>query len=448
MRHARPQPSLARGLSLLWFPVFFAAVLGALALASFTQPAPHEMRVGVVASPADADALAGRLDALYPEGFVTTTYASVLDARDAIVHQDVVAAVVDRAPDAELLVASGSSNTRATYLAKVLPPILAAQGWPGTPTVTDVVPRRSDDATGNAMMFWAMPLMVTGFVTSILLLQLAAWSLVRKSTVIAIIGALASLSLYVTAALLDVLPSEPLLLVYGFLLTQAVAWLTTGSAPFVKQFFLPVTATFVLVLGLPSATGTMPTDLLPAIPRWLSEVMPLSQAIRLGRATAYFHDHGSLTPLLILFGWAVLGAALMVFGERRTAHHHRLAVLAQQEAASTPAPLDGPDQGGQAGIAGTIRTLGGLPVTGATVTVLSPGGRIWSGTTDPDGAYVISGLPVGVVHVAVTAPHAEPELSTVVIHQRHPRVRHHVVLADWEAPVFEAAESAATATVD
>jgi len=34
-----------------------------------------------------------------------------------------------------------------------------------------------------------------------------------------------------------------------------------------------------------------------------------------------------------------------------------------------------------------------------------------------------------------------------VIHQRHPRVRHHVVLADWEAPVFDAAESAVAPTV-
>lgn len=51
MRHARPQPGLARGLTLLWFPVFFAAVLGVLALASLTQPRPHEVRLGVVAPP-------------------------------------------------------------------------------------------------------------------------------------------------------------------------------------------------------------------------------------------------------------------------------------------------------------------------------------------------------------------------------------------------------------
>jgi hypothetical protein len=434
------QPSLARGLSLLWYPVVFAALLGALALAAYTHPQPHEVRLGIVASPAATDSLAGRLDTRFPQGFLTTPYASRAQAVDALRHQDVVAAVVSGSP-AELLVASASSSIRATYLEQTLPPVLAQEGWRGPPTVTDVVPRRAQDATGNAAMFWGLPLLVVGFITSILLLQLATWSLARKAGVIAVVGALSSASVFAIATGMDVLPAKPLLLLYGFVLTQAIAWLSSGIAPLAKQYFVAVSGTFVLILGIPSAGGTVPTDLLPDVPRWLGAFMPLSQTIALGRSTAYFHDHGALRPLLILLGWAVLGAALMLGGEWRARAHRRAVHAEQARHARASAAVSEARPG--ATLVGTIHTTAGLPVAGATVTALSPAGPAWSGTTATDGRFELTELPFGALHVAVVAPHSEPEFSTVVVHHRHPRVRHDVVLVDWSEPV--AAEAASHA---
>jgi hypothetical protein len=355
---------------------------------------------------------------------------------DALRHQDVVAAVVDGSP-AELLVTGGSSSVRATYLEQALPPILAQEGWRGPPTVTDVTPRRGQDVTGNAAMFWGLPLLVVGFIISILLLQFATWSLTRKAAAIAVVGALSSAAIFAIATGMDVLPAKPLLLVYGFVLTQAIAWLSCGIAPFAKQYFVVVSGTFVLILGIPSAGGTVPTDLLPDVPRWLSEFMPLSQAIALGRSTAYFHDHGALRPLLILLGWAVLGAALMLAGEWRTRAHRRAIHAAQARHARAAEPPAGPG----ATLVGKIHTTAGLPIEGATVTALSPTGSSWSGTTAGDGRFELTDLPFGALHVAVVAPHSEPEFSTVVIHRRHPQVRHDVVLVDWSEPVAAAVES-------
>ena len=436
MRSSSTQPSLARGLSLLWYPVAFAALLGALALAAYTHPQPHEVRLGVVAPTGVTDSLAGRLDTGFPQGFLTTPYASRAQAVDALRHQDIVAAVVAGSP-AELLVTSASSSIRASYLEQTLPAVLAREGWRGPPTVTDVVPRLTPDATGNAAMFWGLPLLVVGFIASILLLQFATWSLARRAGVIAVVGALSSAAVFAIATGMDVLPVRPLLLGYGFVLTQAIAWLCSGIAPFAKQYFVVVSGTFVLILGIPSAGGTVPTDLLPDVPRWLGAFMPLSQTIALGRSTAYFHDHGALRPLLILLGWTVLGAGLMLAGEWRARAHRRAAHAEQARAASA---TEAPVRPG-ATLVGKIHTIGGLPIRGATVTALSPAGPAWSGTTADDGRFELTDLPFGALHVAVVAPHSEPEFSTVVIHRRHPRVRHDVVLVDWSEPVAAVAES-------
>lgn len=308
------------GIPLLWFPAVFAALLGALALNAYTNPRPHGMQLGVVASTVDANSLTAQLNESIPDGFNTHRYNTPEAAEDGIRKQEIVAAVIRNPGSTELLIATAASKIRANYLEQTLGSALAEEEWPTPVDVTDVVPLRPQDATGNAMMFWGLPLLVAGFLASILLLPYSTWSLARKMTTIAYIAAASSAAVYGLAVCMQLLPSQPLLLVYGFTLAQTIAWLCIGIAPFARRYVLVVTATFVLVLGIPSAAGTVPTDLLPVVPRYLSKVMPLAQTISLARASAYFGGHGFLRPLSMLLGWALLGALLLVLAERRASN--------------------------------------------------------------------------------------------------------------------------------
>lgn len=434
------QPTFARAASVLWFPVAFAALFAALALGSFTHPAAHHLRLGVVGASAQADSLAGRLDRDHAEGFRTTPYATVAQATAAVRRQDVSAALVLRGQP-ELVVASASGVSRVGYLEKVLPGELAREGWSPALTIHDVSRPSADDQTGNAVFFWALPLLVVGLVTAILLLQFAVWSAGRKAAWIAVIGALSSVVVWGIAAGTGVLPAEPLLILYGFLLTQAIGWITTGMTPFVKQHFVAVAMTFALALGVPSAGGTVVGDLLPGPARWLNAFMPLAQTVSLARAAAYFDGHGTLRPLLIMLGWLVLGAALMLATHLRAAAHQRaLAAAHAREVAEVGrevAVVDGHT------LVGTVATTHGTPLAGATVIAVDgSGARLASATTGPDGRYTIREVAPGLVHVAVLAPHAEPEIATVVVHRRQPTVRHDVVLVDWEEPAGIEARSA------
>jgi hypothetical protein len=59
-------------------------------------------------------------------------------------------------------------------------------------------------------------------------------------------------------------------------------------------------------------------------------------------------------------------------------------------------------------VSGTVRTDGGLPVPGATVTIDSPGGSPLTTTTDSQGAYLIDDVPAGPHTITLTLPEGFP----------------------------------------
>jgi hypothetical protein len=114
---------------------------------------------------------------------------------------------------------------------------------------------------------------------------------------------------------LNVLPDKPVLLLYAFFLSQVFGQLLLGAAPILKQYFLPIAMTFSLVVGVPSAGGTVPPDLLPTGLRYFSNILPLAQGVRITRSVAYFDGAGLLSPTMILVAWAVV--ALIALGVAR-----------------------------------------------------------------------------------------------------------------------------------
>ncbi|MEV4345706.1 carboxypeptidase regulatory-like domain-containing protein [Actinoplanes sp. NPDC049596] len=386
-----PQPTWGRVLSLLWFPFFFAAVMSVVYVVGISHPAPTAVHLGVL------DAAPVHL----PAG-IDVEKVNTIDA----VRTDELAGVFDSATST-LYVSSAGSGTRADYLTAVLQPA----------HTVDVVPTASGDVTGVGLFFYGLPLLLVGMITSFMMLQFGTWPMRRKVVTLAAAGAFASVFAYAVAVGRDVIPGDEWLLLYGFLLTQAIGWITTALPRFVKQFTMPVAMTFVLLLGLPTAGGTVNADMLPTVLRWLHNVLPFGQFIEVARSSAYFGGHGLGRPLAVLIAWVVAAAALLAW------------------AARPPRPSAPPvaEETGHR-LNGTVRTTAGRPVPGATVLTLDDNGReLVRTTTGADGGYEVGNVRPGLHHLVVTAAHHEPEIVTIGVHQRYNRARD-ITLIDWNDP--------------
>jgi hypothetical protein len=316
------QPSFRRVASLLWFPFFFAAAFTLMGLFAFANPTPHAIPIDAVGTADQANALQRQLDIVAPQGFVVSSVSSPAEGSAALAGNETAAVYAPGHAGVTLAASSAASATRADYLHSVFAEISAASE-DAPLTYVDAAPRAAGDASGVGIMFYALPLLLVGLITSIVLLQFGMWPIRKKFAVIAATGAFASTFAFVAATTLDVLPADLMLLVYGFVLTQAIGWLTTAAALLAKQFFMPIAMTFVLILGIPSSGATVNGDMLPGFIRGLNSVLPFAQFVDITRASAYFDGRGIGEPLLILMAWTTAGAALLAVARRRISQTNR-----------------------------------------------------------------------------------------------------------------------------
>ena len=286
MSHTASLPSRGRVLSLIWFPFFFAAAMSVLFLSAFAHPTPHDLRLGVIGPEVVLPAGIAPEWTAGPEGVASGELAGAYDSVTSTLY-----------------VSSAASATRAEYLAQVLQPA----------RTVDLVPLAAGDVSGVGGFFYGLPLLLVGLITSIVLLQFGMWPLRAKLLTIAATGAFATAVTWTVAVAMDVVPADMWLLLYGFLLTQAIGWITTGVARGTKRFFMPISMTFVLILGIPTSGATVNADMLPTPLRWLHDVLPFGQFIEVFRASGYFGGHGVVRPLLILLAWAAAGAAMVIW---------------------------------------------------------------------------------------------------------------------------------------
>jgi len=311
-----------------------------------------------------------------------------------------------------LYVAPAASGTRADYLTAVLHPA----------ATVDVVPLAPGDVTGVGIFFYGLPMLLVGMITSIVLLQFPMWPVRKKVATVAATGAFATVVAFAVATTRDVVPPEPWLLVFGFLLTQTIGWLTTALPRLVRQFFMPVAMTFVLILGIPTSGATVNADMLPRALAWLHQVLPFGQFIEAARAVAYFDGHGLARPLTVLVAWAA-GAGLLLAWTSRP-------VIPAPEPIARPA-----ERGELQRVYGTVRATSGVAVAGATVLILDDAGKELVRTSaGADGGYSVDGVQPGLHHLVVTAPHHEPEITSIGVHRHRTEPARDLTLVDWNDP--------------
>jgi hypothetical protein len=424
-----PQPDIRRILSLIWFPFFFAGAFALMLLASFPAPEPHDIRVDVVGTTSQAHQVSQELERVRAGGFVVDRVSAMPEAR-ADVASGSSAAAFSPTRHSEIVVADGASGSRANYLIAVFD-TLSVTRHAAVPTRVDVAPLEPGDPNGVGLMFIGFPLLLVGLITSIVLVQFGGWALRWKVTTIALTGAFATVFTYFVGTAMSIIPNDEWLLLYGFLLTQAIGWITTGAAYFARQFFIPVAMTFVLVLGVPSAGATVNGDMLPGFVRWLNSFMPFAQFVDAARASSYLGGSGLARPVVVLCAWALGGAALLAAAALVT--RRRVNALHRQEAAEeasvdpvTPAPAP------TGRLHGTIRTTSGVAVRGARITAVDQhGNELARADSDAEGRYVLDRLGFGLYHLFVVALHCEPAIVPAALHPSHPSARRDIVLIDW-----------------
>jgi hypothetical protein len=301
-----PQPSASRRriVSILWFPVFFAIALPLAFLAAFHQPQPHNAPIGVVGDASQVSRITAELHHVSAGGFEVRQFPSVPAAAAAVRGQQFDAAYAVNGTASILYVARAASGTRPSYLQGVFASIAAEAGG-APPQTVDLVPLETGDGS-TGIFFVVFSLMMSGIIAAMALQQLPMWGIGRRAVTVAVVGAIGAVATYLTAVGLNVLPDKPLLLVYEFLLTQVFAQLMVGAAPLLKQYFLAFALTFALIFNVSSNGGTVATDMQPTLFRYLSDAMPLAQAVKITRSVSYFHDADITQPTLLMLLWAAV----------------------------------------------------------------------------------------------------------------------------------------------
>jgi hypothetical protein len=75
-------------------------------------------------------------------------------------------------------------------------------------------------------------------------------------------------------------------------------------------------AVLFLVIGNPASGGSSAPELLPGFWRTLSQILPPGAAVTSMRDVVYFDGHGSSHALIVLAGYAVLGAVVAMTAYR------------------------------------------------------------------------------------------------------------------------------------
>ena len=414
----------------LWFPALFFFGFLFCYLLPFHAPEPHHVKVAV-SPPAAAAEIGAGLDARAPGAF------DIIPAPDA---GQARRTVLDRHADAAYAVAAGggsgtlyTAKADGVYISETVNAVFTpmARARHTDLSTVELVPTAPGDVTGTGLFYLAMTWNLVPYITVMMLMRATSLSHRAKLLTLAVVGVFVSVVGYLVAHAMDAVPGKPLAILYGFLVTQAVAWTVYGLIPFVGQYIPGVAMTLFVLLSIPSSGGAIPWQMVPGFFRWLHPVLPLGNLVDALRGILYFDGKELLRPTLVIGGWILLGMALVAAG----ALHRRddgSGEPGTEELIEDPV-LEAPTvhvvrpttHGGAFGdgfpmLHGSATDSEGHPVEGAAVTITDTRGRQLLRThTDALGRYAIAGLPEDVVTVILTAPHRMPAVTRVLATTGH-----------------------------
>jgi ABC-2 family transporter protein len=314
-------PPTAKAVTLVLIPALVLTLAFAFSyVGAFHDPTPHEVPIAVVGPPVVAAQL-GRLpgDPLDPR-----QASSLPDALSQIDDRDVYGAY--DAGSNRLFVASAANRATAVALAATFNRIAAAQDRPAV-RVTDVKPLPTKDPNGTAAFYGVIAWVFGGYIAAILIGLIGSPRSRSRRRAAARLGALAAfgivagiLSVVVLRASFGVFSGHVVALCGIAALTiVASGAATAGIQAAAGQAGTGLVIILFVILGNAASGGPFARPLLPGLWRTVGGVLPPGASVDLARSALFFDGARIAGPILVLVGWAVLGASLaLALGGRIT----------------------------------------------------------------------------------------------------------------------------------
>lgn len=322
-------------------------LMSAYYLAVAHSPTPHEVPVGLVAPPATMPEVQARIeegDHFKVHHFATNS-AMLTAIRDKVIYggADLTST------QAHLYIASAAGTSAANTLRTAFTEVvyqrteqevakLTASGAPvpgaevralaAPPAVTDVVPLPKNDSAGASIALLVQAIALGATIASMGLGKIGgktAPSLLRAGghlLSLLVYAAVSSGAVLVAAHLFGVVPggSDWRLLTTFALLSLAITGSVAGLVSLVgaRGAFL---GSAYFLFGVPIAGGSVLPQFLPDIARVVGQALPTGAGVTLVRESLYFPHAAVGGAIAVLACYAVVGAVLIVVGNRWKKQH-------------------------------------------------------------------------------------------------------------------------------
>jgi len=367
----RLPPPLALALLVAAGVVALQALLVPLFAGPATSLAPRDLPVVVAGPPPATAEFAAQLNQAQPGSFAVTQLPDAAAADAALRDRTAYAAFVLEAGGVGLHVASAASPPLAALLNQ------AATDFGGQlVAVTDVVPSHSGDPRGAGFASAFLPLVMTSLIAGALVVALVpGWrprllALAAYAVLAGLVGAL------VQTYWLDILPAAGYLPAAAAiaLMALAAAGGVAGLGAALGGPGIGLGAVLVFLVGNPLSGVNAVPELLPQPWGQVGQWLPPGAGTTALRSAVYFDWAGSTAALLVLIGWAVVGALLVMVGRARLAGTPSSGAAAAAPAAGgDTAAVSGADPAAPAAD-GTALAAGGTDTEGAVRRAASGGG--------------------------------------------------------------------------
>jgi hypothetical protein len=305
-------PLLAVALAVVLFvqALFVLSYVGAL-----HHPKPHKVAFGVVGS-SPLPVAVGRQFSLK-----VSRYSSEAAVRSAIDHREIDGAFLTGPEGGTLIVVPASSSAGAAALGTAFG--AAAAALRQKLTVVQVHRLPAGDGSGNVSFLVVMALIVGGYLASTIGMVFggsASWK--RRLASLALASVLGALLTDVFAGpVLHAVPTSKFLVLWGLfmLVMTAVAYATAGLQTVLGPVGTLLVVVLFIVFGAPASGGSVPSAYLPGLWRTFGPYLPAGAGTTAVRNTLYFDGNAITGSLLILSGYLVAGALVVIVVRRRRA---------------------------------------------------------------------------------------------------------------------------------
>ncbi|UTX51450.1 ABC transporter permease [Candidatus Saccharibacteria bacterium TM7i] len=334
-RYIKRHP-LAAKLSLALVGVIGLQVALATAyLVAFHDPTPREIPVAIVS--ADATVKDSFRDAM-KDTFAVREVDSIEAARDELKQKEIYAiykptplqsnVVIATALDKKI--ADAAKASMSTFDAQYQQNVVAmmakqnpqAPAQAKAPLVDDAIPLVENDATGSGLFYVAFSFVFGGYLAAVAISTVRGDSKLTRRRVLARVAGLTLFSLagalFVTLIAVHgvkVLPSAVFWATWGIgaLATLGVSLLASALISVLGTIGTGLVIILFVILGTPASGGPLPVLFMDGgIWSWLSTLLPTGQTMEAIRSAAYLEGAGVWWHLLVLAGYVIIGAGVLV----------------------------------------------------------------------------------------------------------------------------------------